>query len=165
MVPKLHIRGHELVCQQAFALHFLPGAGQTDGEGIERHWASLGPIATSTVEMGPGHRRDTIDDHLSSSNWVKIIGLGTRSSHRFPPYLVNISLKGFLLRRRRRHAREQVQVQTKEFAEFCASQIDMVPAWMSQVQGWEDKSLTANPYATVHHGRHIWVVLLILEHY
>ncbi|KAK7021990.1 hypothetical protein VNI00_017092 [Paramarasmius palmivorus] len=55
-VPKLHIQGHERRCQEYFALHFILGAGQTDGEGIEQHWANLGPIGTSTREMGPGHR-------------------------------------------------------------------------------------------------------------
>jgi len=75
-MTKLHIRGHNIACQEVFSFHFLAGTGQTNGEGIERHWASLGPIATSTVEMGPGHRRDTIDDHLNSWNWRKVIGLG-----------------------------------------------------------------------------------------
>jgi hypothetical protein len=48
----------------------------TDGEGVERHWANLGPLGTSTREMGPGHRRDTIDDHLDHWNWLKMISLG-----------------------------------------------------------------------------------------
>jgi len=76
VVPKLHIRGHDRKCQETFALHFTLGVGQTDGEGIERHWANLGPMATSTREMGPGHRRDTIDDHLGNWNWQKLVGLG-----------------------------------------------------------------------------------------
>ncbi|KAL0566702.1 hypothetical protein V5O48_015298, partial [Marasmius crinis-equi] len=53
VVPKLHIKGHGQDCQEEFAFHILPGAGQTDGEGIERQWASLGPIGTNTKEMGP----------------------------------------------------------------------------------------------------------------
>ncbi|KAJ7754410.1 hypothetical protein B0H14DRAFT_3096699 [Mycena olivaceomarginata] len=36
---------------------------QTDGEGIERPWANIGGIASSTRIMGPGARHDTIDDH------------------------------------------------------------------------------------------------------
>ncbi|KAJ7133266.1 hypothetical protein C8R44DRAFT_870676 [Mycena epipterygia] len=39
----------------------------TDGEAPERAWASLNPLATSTREMGPGVRTDTIDDH--STGW------------------------------------------------------------------------------------------------
>ena len=76
VVPKLHIRGHERPCQERYALHLHPGAGQTDGEGIERLWAEVGPVGVSTREMGPGHRRDTIDDHQGARNWRKICGLG-----------------------------------------------------------------------------------------
>ncbi|KAL0571399.1 hypothetical protein V5O48_010568 [Marasmius crinis-equi] len=54
VVPKLHIKGHKHECQEQFAFYLLPGAGQTDGEGIERQWSSLGLIGTSTREMGPG---------------------------------------------------------------------------------------------------------------
>jgi hypothetical protein len=75
-VPKFHINGHERVCQENFSLHLTPGVGMTDGEGVERHWANLGPLGTSTREMGPGHRRDTIDDHLDHWNWSKMISLG-----------------------------------------------------------------------------------------
>jgi hypothetical protein len=75
-VPKLHIRGHGLDCQRNFSLHLLPGVGQSDGEGSERHWGNEGPIATSTREMGPGHRRDTIDDHFLSWTHRKRVGLG-----------------------------------------------------------------------------------------
>ena len=75
-VPKLHIMGHELECQEGFSLLFLPGASSTDAEGIEQHWANLGPIGTSTREMGPGHRRDIIDDHLGNWNFKKLRNLG-----------------------------------------------------------------------------------------
>ena len=75
-IPKLHIMGHERQCQEEFSLHLAQGVGQTDGEGIERHWANLGPIGTSTKEMGPGHRHDVIDDHIGFWNWSKMTKLG-----------------------------------------------------------------------------------------
>ncbi|KAE9383382.1 hypothetical protein BT96DRAFT_1009261, partial [Gymnopus androsaceus JB14] len=53
VIPKLHIYGHQLLCQLKFSLNWLRGAGRTDGEGIERPWAHLSPIATSTRDMGP----------------------------------------------------------------------------------------------------------------
>jgi hypothetical protein len=40
-------------------------AGQSDGE-PERHWASLHPPPTNAREMGPGARRDCLDDHFSA---------------------------------------------------------------------------------------------------
>ena len=42
----------------------------------------MGPIATSTWEMGPGSRHDTLDDHLGHWNWNKLIGLGNLLSKR-----------------------------------------------------------------------------------
>jgi hypothetical protein len=76
VIPKLHIHSHKLNCQLNYSLNLLPGAGRTDGEGIERSWASLNPVANSTKEMGPGARHDTIDDHWGHWNWQKTVGLG-----------------------------------------------------------------------------------------
>ncbi|KAL0565489.1 hypothetical protein V5O48_016532, partial [Marasmius crinis-equi] len=138
VVPKLHIQGHGRPCQERFSLHLLPGAGQTDGEGIERQWASLGPIGTCTKEQGPGHRRETIDDHLGRWNWAKIITLG------------------FLLRKRRLEARIQVRIQTEFFKDFSQSQADNVEEWERMVEAWERRSSdddgTPNPYSRVDQG-------------
>ncbi|KAJ7700970.1 hypothetical protein B0H14DRAFT_2648615 [Mycena olivaceomarginata] len=68
VIPKLHIYGHKLACQLNFSLNYTPGAGRTDGEGIERPWANIG-VATSTREMGPGSRQDTLNDHWGHWNW------------------------------------------------------------------------------------------------
>lgn len=47
-----------------------------NGQGIERGWAKLDTVVTSTREMGPGNRHDTLDDHFSYINWQRNIGLG-----------------------------------------------------------------------------------------
>ena len=39
----------------------------------------MGPVATSTKEMGPGHRHDMLDDHWGYWNWTKLFGLGETS--------------------------------------------------------------------------------------
>jgi hypothetical protein len=75
-IPKMHIHGHTLACQLLFSLNLIVGAAQTDGEGIERPWAAIGGVATSTREMGPGSRWDTLDCHWSYWNWTKLTGLG-----------------------------------------------------------------------------------------
>ncbi|EEB90114.1 hypothetical protein MPER_11725, partial [Moniliophthora perniciosa FA553] len=75
VIPKLHIYGHTLACQLRYSLNLTPGVGRTDGEGIERNWAGQGPISTSTMEMGPGSRHDTLDDHWAYWNWQKLVGL------------------------------------------------------------------------------------------
>lgn len=55
----------------------MPGVGRTDGEAPERGWSHINPVATSTREMGPGSRRDTLDDHFSDWNWKKTTGMGS----------------------------------------------------------------------------------------
>ncbi|KAF8144237.1 hypothetical protein K438DRAFT_1632149 [Mycena galopus ATCC 62051] len=47
VIPKMHIHAHMLACQVKFSLNLVLGSGQTDGEGIERPWASIGAIAST----------------------------------------------------------------------------------------------------------------------
>ncbi|THU86105.1 hypothetical protein K435DRAFT_868608 [Dendrothele bispora CBS 962.96] len=75
VIPKLHIHSHNLNCQLNFSLNYTPDVRQT-GEGIERPWVNIGPVSTSTREMGPGMRHDTLNDHLHHWNWIKTIALG-----------------------------------------------------------------------------------------
>ncbi|KAK7016424.1 hypothetical protein VNI00_018906 [Paramarasmius palmivorus] len=127
-VPKLHIRGHGLDCQQNFSLHLKKGMGQSDGEGSERHWGNEGPIATSTWEMGPGHRRDTIDDHFGGYSHRKRIGLGD------------------LLYKCLDEAEKQETLHAQEFARFCKSQSKNVAEWTKLVKDWENGVSEDNPY-------------------
>ena len=75
-VPKFHLPAHIAQCQWKYSFNFIKGAGRTDGEAPERGWSTLNAVASSTKEMGPGHRRDTLDDIIGDSNWKKVIGLG-----------------------------------------------------------------------------------------
>jgi len=76
-VPKFHLPAHIEKCQTLFSFNFKSGVGRTDGEAPERGWANINPVASSTKEMGPGARRDTLDDYFGDSNWKKTVGLGT----------------------------------------------------------------------------------------
>ncbi|KAJ7761381.1 hypothetical protein B0H16DRAFT_1719547 [Mycena metata] len=38
-----------------------------DGEAVERVWANANPVASSTRDMGPGSRHDTLDDHFNAA--------------------------------------------------------------------------------------------------
>jgi hypothetical protein len=76
VIPKMHIKGHLPECQTTYSLNYVPGSGQTCGEGIERPWAHIGGVGPSTREMGPGSREDTLNGHWGSWNWQKIVGLG-----------------------------------------------------------------------------------------
>ncbi|KIJ10189.1 hypothetical protein PAXINDRAFT_164291 [Paxillus involutus ATCC 200175] len=69
LVPKFHLPAHIAACQPLSSFNWIPGAP-------ERGWANINPVASSTKKMGPGHRRDTLDDHFCDWNWKKVTGLG-----------------------------------------------------------------------------------------
>lgn len=75
-VGKFHIGGHELYCFVKFALNFVVGAGQVDGEIIETLWSALNKSSSSTRAMSLNHRRELIDAKCRDWNWQKIVGIG-----------------------------------------------------------------------------------------
>ncbi|KAJ7431013.1 hypothetical protein B0H11DRAFT_2165862 [Mycena galericulata] len=128
LIPKLHIYGHKLLCQLLFSLNFTLGSARTDGEGIERPWANIGPVATSTREMGPGSRHDTLEDHWSHWNWQKLIGLGV------------------LLRKRLLNSVSERNFQEDSLAMFTENQADHIPEWKAMVDAWDADHSKPNPY-------------------
>lgn len=78
LIPKFHLPAHIEPCQIDFSFNFSRYVGRTDGEAPERGWANINPIASSTKEMGPGSRRDTLDDHFGDLNWKRCTQLGKR---------------------------------------------------------------------------------------
>lgn len=79
-VPKFHLPAHIAKCQTTYSFNWSRWVGRTDGEAPERGWSNINPVASSTKEMGPGSRRDTLDDHFGDWNWKKVVGLGKRPS-------------------------------------------------------------------------------------
>jgi hypothetical protein len=75
-VPKAHLPVHQDTCKWRYSFNLLPRVGRTDGEAPERGWAAMNAMAGSTKEMGPGSRRDTLDDHFGFYNWRKVTSLG-----------------------------------------------------------------------------------------
>ncbi|EDR12084.1 uncharacterized protein LACBIDRAFT_324502 [Laccaria bicolor S238N-H82] len=71
LIPKFHLPAHIKACQEKFSFNFNRHVGRTDGEAPERGWSHINPVAMSTREMGPGSRRDTLDDHFGNWNWKK----------------------------------------------------------------------------------------------
>lgn len=55
-VPKFHLSAHVAECQWKYSFNYIKGAARTDGEAPERGWSTLNAVASSTKEMGPGHR-------------------------------------------------------------------------------------------------------------
>ncbi|KAJ6511876.1 hypothetical protein C8R47DRAFT_1173309 [Mycena vitilis] len=128
LIPKLHIYGHKVLCQISYSLNYTPGSARTDGEGIERPWANIGPVSTSTVEMGPGSRHDTLDDHWGHWNWGKLIGLG------------------ILLRKRLLRAIPERNFQRDSLATFTENQAEHVGEWKTMVEEFEADQTKPNPY-------------------
>lgn len=77
LVPKFHLPAHLAKCHRDYSFNLTRGVGRTDGEAPERGWGYSNDSATATKEMGPGSRRDTLDDLFGDWNWRKICGFGT----------------------------------------------------------------------------------------
>ncbi|KAJ7728986.1 hypothetical protein B0H14DRAFT_2409803, partial [Mycena olivaceomarginata] len=128
VIPKMHIKGHLGDCQVEYSLDLVPGSAETDGEAIERPWAHIGGIGTSTREMGPGSREDTLNAHWGSWNWDKLIGLGER------------------LRTKLDRANKEYTDQLESFTEFSTQQAEHVPEWKKKVEDFEADPTQPNPY-------------------
>ncbi|KAG1892033.1 hypothetical protein F4604DRAFT_1875514 [Suillus subluteus] len=128
-VPKFHLNAHVQSCQTEFSFNFGKNVGRTDGEAPERGWANINRVASSTKEMGPGARRDTLDDHFSDWNWKKITMLGQR------------------MLRKVKEASRRAKLHREELNELQQS----IPApslavWKSEIERWEEDNTQPNPF-------------------
>ena len=73
-IPNWHVNGHGAFCHNNYSLNYIPGVGRTCGEDVEISWSQTNALAPSTREMGPGARRETLDDHWNGWNMRKIVG-------------------------------------------------------------------------------------------
>ncbi|KAJ7353487.1 hypothetical protein DFH08DRAFT_805034 [Mycena albidolilacea] len=127
-IPKMHIKGHLRGCQTTYSLNLIPGSAETDGEAIERPWAHIGGVGTSTREMGLGLREDTLNGHWGSWNWQKLVGLGERLCTKLD------------------RANTEYADQMESFTEFSAQQAECVPGWKALVDAFEADPSAKNPY-------------------
>ncbi|KAG1845269.1 hypothetical protein C8R48DRAFT_750776 [Suillus tomentosus] len=129
LVPKFHLPAHVAKCQSSFSFNFTKGVGRTDGEAPKRGWADINPIATSTREMGPGSRRDTLDDHFNDWNWKKICAMG------------------LIFCRKYNFALTEVQERINDLIDFEASlATDELAKWRKDIEAWEADHLQPNPF-------------------
>ncbi|KAJ7901050.1 hypothetical protein B0H14DRAFT_3422958 [Mycena olivaceomarginata] len=145
VIPKLHIKGHKIPCQDKYSLELVPGSAQTDGEGIERPWAHIGGVGSSTKEMGPGSREDTLNGHWGSWNWQKVVGMGER------------------LRAKRDRAAKEYATQLDSFTLFSTEQGERVVGWREMVDAYEADDTQKNPYRMTTRGLTEAQVLLEFE--
>ncbi|KAJ7749743.1 hypothetical protein B0H16DRAFT_1725007 [Mycena metata] len=128
LVPKFHLPAHIEECNLNFSFNLTRCVGQTDGEAPERGWANANPLARSTKEMGPGSRRDMLDDHFNDANHKKIIGLG------------------YMLRKKVENAVVEM-VKTRQALEDLEGSLgpEVVQGWEAMAQAWEKDSVNPNP--------------------
>ncbi|KAJ7278650.1 hypothetical protein C8J57DRAFT_1221491 [Mycena rebaudengoi] len=86
VIPKLHIHAHTLACHILYSLDLIPGSGQTDGEGIERPWANIGGIASSTFLLARADRFGCLIGTAYSIDSVRLI---RRLSNLVSHYVLN----------------------------------------------------------------------------
>ncbi|KAG1738452.1 uncharacterized protein EDB91DRAFT_1249364 [Suillus paluster] len=130
-VPKFHLLAHVNKCQTLFSFNFARFVSRTDGEAPKCGWSNINPVASSTKAMGPGCRRDTLDNHFRDWNWKKVVGLGTSLAYKMQEAVI-----------------EKADHEAA-FQEFNAAiSPDHRSAWTVEMEKWEetpnDTSLT-NP--------------------
>ncbi|TFK79058.1 hypothetical protein K466DRAFT_469378, partial [Polyporus arcularius HHB13444] len=76
VVPKFHVSAHKPECQSVYSPNYVPYTARFDGEHVERLWSFLNPSASSLKEMGPGARKETLDDLCAFNNWRKTVKFG-----------------------------------------------------------------------------------------
>ncbi|KAI6041640.1 hypothetical protein EDC04DRAFT_2867093 [Pisolithus marmoratus] len=126
LVPKFHLPTHISSCQWSFSFNWTKGVGRTDGEEPERGWANLNAAASSTKDMGPGHRRDTLDDYMGDWNWKKLEAIPECNEHRAD-------------------FEELTRLLELKFP-------DQLALWKQQVEEWENDPSKPNPFEVKNDG-------------
>ncbi|KAI9070330.1 hypothetical protein FKP32DRAFT_1558146, partial [Trametes sanguinea] len=136
VIPKLHFRSHIQQGHSPYSLNYLRGAGRTDGEGVERRWWDIQPIAASTKVMGPGQRQGVLEDHWGYANWRKRADM---------PWALRDRLKAALAAYAEHAA--LFETLTKSLRP------DNISAWTQQIEAWEaDPWEQDDPYVAVSNG-------------
>ncbi|KAJ7808713.1 hypothetical protein B0H14DRAFT_3761075 [Mycena olivaceomarginata] len=138
LVPKFHLPAHIEACNLKYSFNLTPRVGQTDGEAPERGWANTNPLARSTKEMGPGFRRDTLDDHFNDWNHKKIIALG------------------YTMRRKVEKAVPEMVATCLALADMNTSlSLEVVKEWTEMAEKWEADTDAPNPFETIRKDQHV----------
>ncbi|KIK77166.1 hypothetical protein PAXRUDRAFT_393130 [Paxillus rubicundulus Ve08.2h10] len=131
-VPKFHLPAHVAECQWKYTFNYIKGAARTDGEAPERGWSTLNAASSSTKEMGPGHRRDVLDDLMGDSNWKKRIGLGETILRKIIEAIPE-----------RNEHKEDFYESDQSLSARYAKQL---AKWKTEVEAWEHDRSRPNPF-------------------
>lgn len=147
-VPKFHLKAHVQTCQTAFSFNFTRWVGRTDGEAPERGWAIFNRVASSTKEMGPGARRDILDDFYGDSNWKKRVAFGTHHPHVNPQAQTESKVVvGKTMLRKVTEALKMSSAHRHELHELESTiEPSQLKNWLDEVQEWEEDNKRSNPF-------------------
>ncbi|KAJ7292244.1 hypothetical protein C8J57DRAFT_1445287 [Mycena rebaudengoi] len=139
LVPKFHLPAHIEACNLRFSFNLTRDVGQTDGEALERGWANANPLANSTKEMGPGSRRDTLDDHFNDLNHKKIIRLAMlKKTENAIPEMV------------------ETRMALDDMEEMLGgAEGATVKAWTTMAEAWERDPDNQNPFESERKNEHL----------
>ncbi|KAH9829413.1 uncharacterized protein C8Q71DRAFT_888932 [Rhodofomes roseus] len=131
LIPKFHLPAHQASCREDYSFNYTKYVGRTDGEAVERGWSAVNGFSGSTRDMGPGARRDMLDDVFADYNWRKI----TRLPNSILTKVKNI-----------------VELRSNQVLAFQAYDEKVDPAlkaaWTTQVEAWEaSDGASPNPFA------------------
>jgi hypothetical protein len=130
LIPKFHLPAHIPYCHNTFSYNLTKNVGRTDGEAPERGWGDVDPLAPSTREMGPGSRRDTLDDNLGDRNFKKCTRMGVS-----------------LLRKLKVAVDESAAHTTAHDLLTITVPPAVRPEWTAAIEAWEEDSTSRpNPY-------------------
>ncbi|KAJ7622438.1 hypothetical protein FB45DRAFT_1091417 [Roridomyces roridus] len=146
LVSKFHLPAHIEACNLLFSFNLTPHVGQTDGEAPERNWANTNPLAGSTMQMGPGARRDALNAHFNDSNWKRIVGFGRsllkKTKTAVPEMMVT------------KAALADMESSLRAVADD-GDELDAVETWTVMVQEWEKDCEKPNPYEMLEKDDHL----------
>ncbi|KAG1868604.1 hypothetical protein F4604DRAFT_1881517 [Suillus subluteus] len=125
---KFHLDAHIKSCQTKFSFNWTPWVGRT---GLEKHQSS--GWANINCEMGPGARRDTLDDHFGNWNWKKISGFGE---------MLRKIKEAVEAENDHRAALQELKGSIESSELGAASIIE----WQNEVEAWEADCTMPNPF-------------------
>ncbi|KAM6490236.1 hypothetical protein JOM56_014213 [Amanita muscaria] len=127
-IPSWHINGHGDNCR-TFCLNYMDGVGRTCGEEVETTWAQTNALGTSTREMGPGARHETLNDQWCGWNFRKIVG--------FRSFFLKRLKEAFAMRDKQRLIFQQFLLMFPP---------QTVKEWEAMVLEWRNDRSKPNPY-------------------
>ncbi|KAJ7108379.1 hypothetical protein C8R43DRAFT_1091876 [Mycena crocata] len=162
LVPKFHLPAHIEACNLLYSFNLTQYVGQTDGEAPERGWANINPLAGSTKEMGPGARRDCLNEHFNDWNWKKIIAFG-KLFFRLRKHTVLTKSEGRgMLRKTQKAVPEMVatKVALDDMEQSlrdarAEGEVEAVAEWTRMVELWEKDATKPNPFETLEKDDHL----------